>query len=105
MTSEVICCAADESVEQAAERLAAAHGSGVAGRIPVTDSEGRLVGVVSVDDLKNPKCGHRVSDSTPHALESDDPRIDFDRDQVGYMSDGSFPASDPPAPPTTLGSR
>jgi hypothetical protein len=36
------------------------------------------------------------------AVESIDSLVSFDDDRVDYMSDESFPASDPPPPPTRL---
>jgi hypothetical protein len=62
-----------------------------------------LVGMVSVDALHD---HDREADEGTFAVDdvaSIDQIIDFEEDPVEYMSDASFPASDPVPPPSTLG--
>ena len=72
-------------------------------RVPVVDGAGRLVGMVSLRDLQ----GHDVDVDEPTTAVSDvesiESLVDFEKDRVGYMSDASFPASDPIPPPSTMG--
>lgn len=47
MTEKAVCCTADQTIDEAAELMEA---NGVR-RLPVLDEDGRIVGLISVDDI------------------------------------------------------
>lgn len=101
MSTDVVCCSADEPIESALERIDKSRTA----RAPVVDSAGHLVGIVSAIDLRKreeivPGEVTAVSD-----VESISELVHFDEDSVDFMSDASFPASDPIPPPSSLGRR
>jgi len=89
-----------ETVEAAMSRLADVH----AQAIPVVSAEGTLVGSVTLEALRRQADAPGDGTTAVQAVQSVDDLRDFDEDRVDYMSDESFPASDPPPPPSTLGS-
>jgi CBS domain-containing protein len=93
-----------ESVEEALKHVEPVLGGNLSARIPVTDEAGNLVGLVAVDALRR-HAGEEVDEGVAavFAVESISSLADFDEDRVDYMSDESFPASDPIPPPSTLG--
>lgn len=98
MSSDVVCCSETELVEEALHKVEEGHTA----RLPVINDQQCLVGIVSIDDLKR---GLQVDagKAPGHHVESVAERREFEEDTVDFMSDGSFPASDPLPPPTTLG--
>jgi CBS domain-containing protein len=98
MSPVVVAVGANMTVDDALDELQADPEAAGMGRVPVVNGDGHVVGM-----------GDRAALRRRHADEDDgvtavDPvtAIDeirkFDQDPVTYMSDASFPASDPPAP-------
>lgn len=98
MSTDILCCTVDEPVDRALGRVDEGH----AARLPVVDAERHLVGIVSRGDLER---GMRVGsgETAVSDVESISELVDYDEDQVDFMSDSSFPASDPIPPPSTIG--
>jgi CBS domain-containing protein len=101
MTSDVPCCSADEDVESALRHFVA----GTTARIPVVDGDQHLVGLVSLADLQKRALAEAGGVAAVSDVESVSELVQFDDDRVDFMSDSSFPASDPIPPPTSLGAR
>ncbi len=101
MSTEVVCCSAGQEVADALRHL----DEGSPARVPVIDDEKRLVGIVSFADLRKRERLESGEETAVSDVESISDLVDFDDDRVDYMSDSSFPASDPIPPPTTLGSH
>lgn len=93
----------DEDVDEAAARLSSDQEVAAAAVIPVAESSGELAGVVAVGDLL--KASEDVGDGVAAAqnVQSVDSLVGFDASSVEYMVDQSFPASDPPPPPSSMG--
>jgi CBS domain-containing protein len=93
------------------ERAIAAFGSGESatgfGKVPVVDADDKLVGTVAREDLvKGHEDEHLTAGTAAvFAVESISSIADIQDDPVEYMNDESFPASDPPTPPSTPGSE
>jgi IMP dehydrogenase len=98
MSDDYVCCSPDQSVAEAADFLEANPDEARLGRVPVVDGEGRLVGIVSVRDIRERDREEDDGVTAAQAVNSVDTLVDFDQDRVAHMSDESFPASDPPAP-------
>jgi CBS domain-containing protein len=99
MSTQIVCCTEEDPIERALERIEEGHTA----RIPVLDGARHLVGIVSVSDLQRGlKAG--AGESAVSDVESVSELVHFDEDRVDFMSDASFPASDPIPPPTALGS-
>jgi CBS domain-containing protein len=98
MSTEVLCCREDEPLDQALGRIEEGH----TGRLPVIDERHHLVGIVSHADLQR---GLRVDsgETAVSEVEAISDLVPFEEDSVDFMSDSSFPASDPIPPPTALG--
>jgi CBS domain-containing protein len=103
MTSDVLCCRPEQSVSEAAQAVSASPQAGGIERLPVVDGHQQLVGLVLRSALRDP--GSEPDDGVQaiDAFASIDAAADFHADPVQYMSDESFPASDPVPPPSTLG--
>ena len=105
MTSDVTCLRSDIDVREALDQIGHDPEARTFSRLPVVDEQGELVGSVAVESLRR-----RLQQEEPDAgvaavfgVESVSSLADFDSDRVDYMSDESFPASDPLPPPSTLG--
>jgi len=103
MTSDVLCCRPDQSVTEAAEAVDASAQADSIERLPVIDEQRWLVGLVLRSALRGPGAEPDDESVATDAIGSIDDLADFRADPVQYMSDGSFPASDPPPSPSTLG--
>lgn len=102
MRAHPACCLDDQTVEYATEQMEDGASSNSSHRVPVVDRQGVLVGLVSLDDLHRHDGNTQVEGAAAGAVESVDQLVTWDADKVDYMSDESFPASDPLPPPTTL---
>ena len=67
MTADVVACHADDSIEEAAERMAERQ----VRRLVVLDRDQKLVGVVSLGDLSTRTHDERVSAATLEAVSED----------------------------------
>lgn len=105
MDREVVCCSLTESVSEALGHLEDALHGQARGRVPVTDSEGKLAGIVSLADLRTHATDRDAGESAVEDVASVDQLVQFSDDRVDYMSDASFPASDPPPMESPEGSR
>jgi CBS domain-containing protein len=106
MDTQFVCCCAEEDLVTAARHLGEKPHERLFSRLPVVDRENRLVGAVSVDALRR----HLVEDAPEavdaiKAVESIAGLVSFEEDKVDFMSDESFPASDPPPPPANISPR
>jgi CBS domain-containing protein len=103
MQTQVLYCRPDQTVADASEALRSAPQTARIERLPVIDEQQRLVGMVSGSALlrheAEPDDGVCASD----AIRKVEEPADFRADPVHYMSDESFPASDPVPPPSSLG--
>lgn len=99
MRKNTICCFADQDVSAALDTLE----KGGTSRVPVIDRAQNLVGIVSAEDLRKREQILAGEVSAAGAVESVSDLATFDDDRVDFMSDSSFPASDPIPPPTSLG--
>jgi CBS domain-containing protein len=100
------CVRGDEDVEAALEMIESGEGQGDAARVPVVDADGALIGTVARIDLRRGHEDEHVTEGTAavFAVESISSIADIKDDPVEYMNDASFPASDPPPPPSSFGS-
>jgi CBS domain-containing protein len=105
MKPEVTCIRSDRDVDAAIQELGDQPDARVFSRFPVVNAQGQLVGSVTVDSLRK-----RLEQEAPDegvaavfGVESISNLVNFDEDRVDYMSDESFPASDPIPPPSALG--
>lgn len=105
MTDTPAAIRADEDVERAIEVLRAGEPATGSGKVPVVDADDKLVGTVAREDLlKGHEDEHLTAGTAAvFAVESISSIADIRDDPVEYMNDESFPASDPPAPPSSLG--
>lgn len=99
MSSDPDCCRAEEEISDA---LARVRDRGTA-RMPVIDANRHLVGIVAMADLIKHEQPPSTEGMAVGDVESITDLVAFDDDRVDFMSDESFPASDPIPPPTTLG--
>jgi CBS domain-containing protein len=102
MDRALVCCTADESVSEALEHVQTSQGGDVLRRVPVVDGAGRLVGLVDVAGMRAHASGADPGAAGAPADDWEDHML-FDEDQVDFMSEASFPASDPIPPPSALG--
>jgi CBS-domain-containing membrane protein len=83
MTAEVRCCAADNSTEDALAAMRENH----VRRLPVLDTERRLVGVVSYSDLTGERSAHAPYHVVFHKTVTDDygrsRQVEIERVRVG----------------------
>lgn len=105
MSPDVTCLRSDLEIDDALRDLGDEPGARTYSRIPVINTHRELVGSVTVDSLRK-----RLEQEAPDegvaavfGVESISSLANFDDDRVDYMSDESFPASDPIPPPSTLG--
>jgi CBS domain-containing protein len=103
MTPDVVCCRPEQDVKEAAEAVNGSPQAGSFERLPVIDEQQRLVGLVLTSSLRDASLEADDSTKAIHAFASIDGAVDFRTDPVEYMSDESFPASDPVPPPSMLG--
>jgi CBS domain-containing protein len=103
MTSDVLCCRPDQDVREAADAVKASAQTGGMERLPVVDDQARLIGLVARNALRGSGTGQDDGTQATDAVRSIDEAANFSVDPVQYMSDESFPASDPGPPPSTLG--
>jgi CBS domain-containing protein len=96
MSHEITCCYADQEVGEAVDTLQHSGVDLAADRVPVVDRDGVLVGVASLRNLRERDPNADDGTTAVQAVESTDQLVDYDRNHVEYMSDQSFPASDPP---------
>jgi CBS domain-containing protein len=98
MSTEIVCCDENEPIDRALQKVEGGHTA----RLPVLDRERHLVGIVAIEDLRR---GERLDAGGPAGSEAElaGGRVPFDEDRVDFMSDASFPASDPLPSPVTLG--
>jgi CBS domain-containing protein len=97
MSTKILSCSEDDDIETAAEAVQR-HASGSHGGALVLDRSGAMVGIVSRQALG---MGREIRPAVTGAEGAAHPKVDFDQDPVDHMSEESFPASDPPAPPST----
>jgi CBS domain-containing protein len=103
LRGEVFSLRADEDVSEAVDALQSDPRAKDLSRLPVVDGEGRLVGLVARRDLCQHDAGEAEPETAVSAVESISSLVNFDEDRVDFMSDASFPASDPIPPPSTMG--
>lgn len=96
---------AEDDVERAIEMLGTGEPATSFGKVPVVDADDKLVGTVAREDLIKGHEDEHVTAGTAavFAVESISSIADIQDDPVEYMNDESFPASDPPSPPSALG--
>ena len=103
LTQDAFTLRADQDVSEAVDAVERDATARELARLPVVERNGRLVGMVALRDL----CQHDVEETEPVTAVSDVQAIsnlvDFDDDRVDFMSDSSFPASDPIPPPLAMG--
>lgn len=99
MSPEVNACLEDEDLSNVLKHVDASH----SGRMPVVDHERHLVGFVSVEDLRKQERIAAGEVTAAGDVESISELVHYDDDTVDFMSDESFPASDPIPPPSSLG--
>lgn len=95
----------DDDVDAAIETIDGTSVTGTFTRAPVVDAEGKLVGTVARQDLQRGHEDEHVTAGTAavFSVESVSSIADIRDDPVEYMNDESFPASDPPPPPSSFG--
>lgn len=106
MTTNIACCCQDEDVITAVKHLGEHPERRIFRRLPVVDRDQRLVGFVSVEALRKNLADDELAGSGVAGVldvESISSLVNFDDDRVSYMSNESFPASDPPPPPGDVG--
>jgi CBS domain-containing protein len=96
MSTDVICCFEDQDVSQAVEAIEAHPTAAAADRVPVIDHDGHFVGIASLRSLRRHENEPEDGTVAAEAVSSGDQPVSYDEDNVDFMSDGSFPASDPP---------
>jgi CBS domain-containing protein len=99
MSTAFTCCRAEQTVSDALRMF----DRGDTERTLVVDETGRLVGLVSLDDLHKQERRSSGEVNSGSVIEPASDGVNFDDDRVDFMSDASFPASDPVPPPTILG--
>jgi CBS domain-containing protein len=105
MSPLATCIQPDDNVDKVLEELAKDVPAGSFSRLPVVDTGGNLVGTVARDALRHGYEEESAGEGTAAVfdVESVSSIADFSDDRVEYMSDESFPASDPPPPPGAFG--
>lgn len=103
MKPGVICCRDEDDIESALAQLENQPGARAGARVPVVNRERHLVGIVSLEDLRKREALVAEDVNAVENVESVSSLVHFDDDPVDYMSDESFPASDPVPPPSSLG--
>lgn len=103
MRTGVTCCLAGQTIPDAIARIESESPGDPTRRIPVVDADGTFVGLVALDDLRRREQTEPGEVTAAGAVASIDQLVSFDDDRVDYMSDASFPASDPLPPPSVLG--
>ena len=103
MSLEDTCCFAGQDLNEAIEQIEKSPDIAGTRRIPVLGGDGLLVGVVSLDDLRKRRDQMAGAVDAVEDVQSIDSLASFEGDRVDYMSDESFPASDPMPPPSALG--
>jgi CBS domain-containing protein len=96
MDKNVVCCFEDQDVAEAVKAIEAHPTVAAADRVPVIDREGRFVGIASLRNLRRRENEPEDGTTGVQAVSSVDELVNFEDDTVDYMSDASFPASDPP---------
>lgn len=96
MSKDVVCCYADEDTSDAARSVQGRAVTAGMDRVPVLERDGRLVGVATLHNLSRPSTEADDGTAAVQAVAGVDRFVGFDEDRVEYMSDQSFPASDPP---------
>lgn len=102
MSTSITSVTADESAHDALARLQPDVRDNRRARLPVVDGSDNLVGSVTVDTLRRHVEEPGEGVAAVFAVESISSLVDFDQDRVDFMSDESFPASDPIPPPSSL---
>lgn len=92
-------CRADASTEEAARTLQQSGGPGLI----VLDQQGRVLGVVTANELEGKTSVRPGAEAGAAVAAQEVPFASFSGDPVDHMSEESFPASDPPPPPTATG--
>jgi CBS domain-containing protein len=103
MSTDVLYCRPDESVAEVSKALSSAPQAARIERMPVVDEQQRLVGMVLRSALLRQDAESNDHPCASDAIRSIEGAADFKVDPVHYMSDESFPASDPVPPPSSLG--
>ena len=103
MQTQVLYCRPDQTVTEASEALESAPQAARIDRLPVVDEQRHLVGMVLGSALLRHDAEPGDSVCTAEATKRIEEAADFQADPVYYMSDESFPASDPVPPPSSLG--
>ncbi|MDQ2742232.1 MAG: CBS domain-containing protein [Chloroflexota bacterium] len=101
MTTDIASCYEDEPIEQAHQRQAENPKTQTCRGMLVLDRQGALVGIVASRALAT---GEDERPSVTGAVAASEPKVSFRTDPVDHMSEESFPASDPPPPPSEIGS-
>ena len=96
MSRDLVCCYVDQNVGEAVHTLEGNRIAVAADRVPVLDRDGTLVGVASLRNLRTHDPDSEDGTTAVQSVESIDQLVDYGQDRVEYMSDQSFPASDPP---------
>lgn len=95
MSRHVTCCSPDDPIHDALAQLE--ESASTTDRVPVVDGSGQLVGIVSSRKLRERDVAPGDGVTAVQAVEAVDQLVEYGDDRVDYMSDSSFPASDPPA--------
>jgi CBS domain-containing protein len=103
MSPDNTCCFADQDLDEAITSIERSPDLAGTRRIPVLGTGGQLAGVVSLDDLRKRRDQMAGAVDAVEDVASIDSLASFEGDRVDYMSDESFPASDPMPPPSALG--
>lgn len=106
MSMETVCVREDVSLHDALAELGDGGQAETLSRIPVVDAEGALVGSVTAHTLRSRLQSEEAPDAgeaAVYAVESVSSLVDYSDDSLDYMSDESFPASDPMPSPGSLG--
>jgi hypothetical protein len=99
MTPEIVACREDQDAEacfQVYHSNPKLHGCR---GVLVLDGRGQLAGIVALRALQT---GEPERPRVTGAVGAAEPKVDFTEDPVDHMSEESFPASDPPPPPTNI---
>lgn len=100
MSTDIASCREDEDVQQAAQAQQSNPATRDCRGVLVLDRAGKLVGIVAARALTT---GRGERPSVMSAIGAAELKVPFATDPVDHMSEESFPASDPPPPPSNLG--
>lgn len=100
MSKDIASCYEDEPIEQAHREQEGNPAARACGGMLVLDRQGALVGIVASRALAT---GEDERPSVTGAVAASEPKVSFRTDPVDHMSEESFPASDPPPPPSEIG--